>query len=80
MNVYEEHKNEREARGPERTEREARRSKIPERAARRSSITEREARDENVPAKRAHFFIYEYAIFSWIKEMSKSRPWNYQAT
>ena len=47
MNVCEEHKTEREARGPERTEREARRSKIPERAARQSSITEREARRSN---------------------------------
>ena len=47
MNVCEEHKIEREARGLERTEPEARRSKIPE----------REACDENEPAKRADFLI-----------------------
>ena len=61
LNVCEEHKTEREARGPERTEREARRSKIPEREARRSnrapqacsnSRAKRAARGENVPAMR----------------------------
>ena len=54
MNVCEEHKTEREARGPERTEREARRSKIPE----------REARHENVPVKRADFFYFGHAVKS----------------
>ena len=37
LNVCEEHKTEREARGPGRSEREAQRSKILERAARRSN-------------------------------------------
>ena len=56
MNVCEEHKNEREARGPERAKREARRSN---RApwGRSNLRARREARDENVPAKRADFFV-----------------------
>ena len=58
MNVCEKHKNEREARGPERTEREARRSnRAPQaRSNLRAKGAARKARDENVPAKRADFF------------------------
>ena len=56
MNVCEEHKNEREARGPERKERDARRSnRAPQ--ARSNLRAAREASDENVPAKRADFLI-----------------------
>ena len=58
MNVCEEHKNEREARGPEKTEREARRSnRAPQaRSNLRAKRAAREARDENVPIRSGQIF------------------------